>query len=155
MKYLDVNEASAKWDMTQRRITMLCRNGKIAGAKKEGKLWLIPDTAPKPLDARTKQYNDREEGYTSDAEGVPPSYVASEAQESVIQAFLHTYRREPLSTTFTPYRICPLGAHTDHQLGKIAGFAIDKGIHMAYGPKQNGIIEIASLPLKALSGSIP
>ena len=55
------------------------------------------------------------------------------------------YRHPPAYTAFTPYRICPLGAHSDHQLGKITGFAIDKGIHIAYGPKQNGIIEIQSV----------
>ncbi|MBQ8207465.1 MAG: GHMP kinase [Clostridia bacterium] len=63
----------------------------------------------------------------------------------VANAFEQIYKREPQYTAFTPYRICPLGAHSDHQLGKITGFAIDKGIHMAYGPKQNGVIEIASL----------
>lgn len=59
--------------------------------------------------------------------------------------FEQTYRREPLAVAFTPYRVCPLGAHVDHNLGKITGFAIDKGIHIAYGPKQNGIIEIQSV----------
>ena len=46
---------------------------------------------------------------------------------------------------FCPYRISPLGAHIDHQYGKINGLAIDKGIHMAYHPKQNGVIELQSL----------
>ena len=64
------------------------------------------------------------------------------------EAFKQTYKKEPLGTAFTPYRICPLGAHLDHQLGKITGFAINKGIHIAYGPKQNGIIEITSLQFK-------
>jgi galactokinase/galacturonokinase len=41
--------------------------------------------------------------------------------------------------------VCPIGAHSDHNLGKITGFAIDKGIHIACGPKQNGVIEIQSL----------
>lgn len=61
------------------------------------------------------------------------------------EMFEKIYRKLPEHTTFTPYRICPLGAHSDHQLGKITGFAIDKGIHIAYGPKQNGIIEIQSV----------
>ena len=55
MNFIDVHEASAKWDMTERRITMLCRDGKIAGAKKEGKLWLIPEGTKKPHDGRTKE----------------------------------------------------------------------------------------------------
>ncbi len=59
--------------------------------------------------------------------------------------FERMYNRVPEATAFTPYRICPLGAHIDHQLGKITGMAIDKGIHIAYGPKQNGVIEIKSL----------
>lgn len=46
---------------------------------------------------------------------------------------------------FCPYRISPLGAHIDHQYGKINGLAIDKGIHMAYHPKQNGVVELQSL----------
>lgn len=61
------------------------------------------------------------------------------------EAFVSIYKKEPENTAFTPYRICPIGAHSDHQLGKITGFAIDKGIHIAYGPKENGVIEIQSL----------
>ncbi len=61
------------------------------------------------------------------------------------EAFERIYKKEPQYTAFTPYRVCPIGAHSDHQLGKITGFAINKGIHMAYGPKQNGVIEIQSL----------
>lgn len=61
------------------------------------------------------------------------------------EAFENIYKKAPQHTAFTPYRVCPIGAHSDHQLGKITGFAIDKGIHIAYGPKQNGVIEIQSL----------
>lgn len=62
-----------------------------------------------------------------------------------IEHFTHTYKKDPPFTAFTPYRVCPIGAHSDHQLGKITGLAIDKGIHIAYGPKQNGVVEITSL----------
>lgn len=61
------------------------------------------------------------------------------------ELFSKQYQREPEGVAFTPYRVCPIGAHSDHQFGKITGFAIDKGIHMAYGPKKNGIIEVSSL----------
>ena len=60
-------------------------------------------------------------------------------------AFEKVYKKSPDYTAFTPYRVCPIGAHSDHQLGVITGFAIDKGIHIAYGPKQNGVVEIQSL----------
>lgn len=59
--------------------------------------------------------------------------------------FEKIYKKSPYRMAFTPYRICPLGAHSDHQLGLITGFAIDKGIHIAYGPKENGVIEIQSM----------
>ena len=59
--------------------------------------------------------------------------------------FERIYRKEPKFASFTPYRVCPIGAHVDHQLGKITGFAINKGIHIAYGPKENGVEEIHSL----------
>ena len=61
------------------------------------------------------------------------------------EAFEKIYKKEPPYRAFTPYRVCPIGAHSDHQLGKITGFAINKGIHIAYGPKRNGVIEIQSL----------
>ena len=31
---------------------------------------------------------------------------------------------------FSPYRVCPLGAHVDHQHGLVTGFAIDKGVDL-------------------------
>ena len=61
------------------------------------------------------------------------------------EKFFELYKREPSDIAFCPYRVCPIGAHSDHQLGKITGFAIDKGIHIAYGAKQNGVIELTSL----------
>ena len=62
-----------------------------------------------------------------------------------IQKFLEVYHSEPENIAFCPYRICPIGAHVDHQLGKITGLAIDRGIHIAYRTKHNGVIELSSL----------
>ena len=59
--------------------------------------------------------------------------------------FFEIYGRGPDGLAFSPYRICPIGAHCDHNLGKVTGFAIDKGIHIAYRPKQNGVVEMVSL----------
>ena len=61
------------------------------------------------------------------------------------EKFESIYGREPEAIAFCPYRVCPLGAHSDHQLGKITGLAIDKGIHIAYKPKMNGVVELMSL----------
>ena len=61
------------------------------------------------------------------------------------ERFKEIYGREAEGLSFCPYRICPIGAHSDHNLGKITGLAIDKGIHIAYAPKQNGVVEMSSL----------
>lgn len=61
------------------------------------------------------------------------------------EKFKEVYGRDPEGVSFCPYRICPIGAHSDHNLGKITGLAIDKGIHIAYSPKQNGVVEMLSL----------
>ncbi len=47
--------------------------------------------------------------------------------------------------SFCPYRICPLGAHVDHQHGKVTGFALDRGITIAYAPTDSGAVELHSL----------
>ena len=61
------------------------------------------------------------------------------------ETFETIYGREPSGVAFTPYRICPVGAHVDHQLGKITGLAVDQGVRMAFGPKRSGIVEVRSL----------
>ena len=59
--------------------------------------------------------------------------------------FQEIYGREAEGVAFAPYRVCPIGAHSDHNLGKITGFAINKGIHIAYSVKNNGVVEMSSL----------
>src|SRR5215468_9946781 len=43
-----------------------------------------------------------------------------------------------------PYRICPLGAHVDHQLGLVTGLTIDSGILLAYTPSTGGRVRLNS-----------
>ena len=45
---------------------------------------------------------------------------------------------------FTPYRVCPLGAHVDHQHGVVTGFAIDKGVSIEFEPTEDGSIYMTS-----------
>lgn len=65
--------------------------------------------------------------------------------ESAIQKFEQIYLKAPDMHSFCPYRVCPLGAHSDHQLGRITGLAINKGIHIVYKAKNNGVVELISL----------
>ena len=56
MNYMDVKTAASKWELTERRITTLCRDGRIEGAKKEKGVWLVPEDAEKPTDGRTNKF---------------------------------------------------------------------------------------------------
>lgn len=52
--YITVKEAAEKWGISDRRIRVLCSEGKIPGAYQEGRGWKIPADAQKPADGRYK-----------------------------------------------------------------------------------------------------
>jgi len=55
MDYMTPKEAGALWGISERRVQVLCANGQIEKAQRlGGKVWLIPKTASKPIDGRTK-----------------------------------------------------------------------------------------------------
>lgn len=62
-----------------------------------------------------------------------------------VKLFKQIYKKEPSDVSYCSYRVCPLGAHVDHQHGKVLGIAIDKGVSIAYAPKQNGVVELTSM----------
>ena len=51
----------------------------------------------------------------------------------------------PVEKVFSPYRVCPLGAHVDHQHGLVTGFAIDRGVELWFTASGNSLIHIQSL----------
>ena len=61
------------------------------------------------------------------------------------ELFYLTYGYDPSDQVFCPYRICPIGAHSDHNLGKITGLALDKGIHLCYKPNDSDLIDMISV----------
>lgn len=54
MNYISVREAAERWEMTPRRVQVLCNEGRIDGAQRVGNVWTIPENADKPIDARKK-----------------------------------------------------------------------------------------------------
>ena len=54
MNYLSVAQTAEKWEMTPRRVQVLCNQGRIEGAQRVGNIWTIPETAEKPIDGRKK-----------------------------------------------------------------------------------------------------
>jgi hypothetical protein len=47
-------QAAEQWGITDRQVQSLCLQGKIEGATRLGRAWLIPKDASKPIDGRTK-----------------------------------------------------------------------------------------------------
>ena len=48
-------EAAKLWGITTRRVQILCDKGKVKGAIRMGRTWIIPRGTPKPLDGRTRE----------------------------------------------------------------------------------------------------
>lgn len=46
---------------------------------------------------------------------------------------------------FSPYRVCPLGAHVDHQHGLVTGFAINKGVDLWFNVREDSLVKLSSL----------
>ena len=55
MKELSIQEAAAQWNVSPRRIQQMCKEGKIPGARKEGRSWLIPAETPIHVKSRTAE----------------------------------------------------------------------------------------------------
>ena len=53
--YMSAQQAAEKWNISDRRVRVLCREGKIFGAVKQGKSYKIPADAEKPADGREKK----------------------------------------------------------------------------------------------------
>lgn len=45
---------------------------------------------------------------------------------------------------FSPYRVCPLGAHVDHQHGLVTGFAINKGVDLWFNVREDSLVKLSS-----------
>lgn len=56
LSYISAKEAAERWNISQRRVAILCSEERINGAMMVGNMWIIPSTAEKPIDKRTIRY---------------------------------------------------------------------------------------------------
>ena len=52
MEYLSVWKMAEKWGISQRRVAIYCKEGRIEGAVLKGRMWMIPEKTEKPQDPR-------------------------------------------------------------------------------------------------------
>ena len=58
--YISVNDAATKFNISKRRVQVLCEQGRISGANMVSGVWLIPENAPKPADGRRKYVDENQ-----------------------------------------------------------------------------------------------
>ena len=55
MEYINIDEASKRWGLSKRFVQIMCADGRIDGATRFGRAWMIPKDAIRPIDGRSKQ----------------------------------------------------------------------------------------------------
>ena len=58
MEYMTASQAAKRWSISQRRVQILCAQGRIPGVFKLGEAWAIPADIQKPEDKRRKDETD-------------------------------------------------------------------------------------------------
>lgn len=64
MEYRSVSETAKQWNISDRRVRVLCQQGKIEGVIRKGRAWLVPKEVKKPVDGRTTRYQQTNSFYT-------------------------------------------------------------------------------------------
>ena len=54
MEYLTTTQIAKKWNVSRRRVSKLCSEGRIDGIRMMGNIWFVPEDAKKPEDQRKK-----------------------------------------------------------------------------------------------------
>jgi galactokinase/galacturonokinase len=65
--------------------------------------------------------------------------------EHVVENFERKFGASPSRAVRSPLRICPLGAHVDHQDGIVTGMALTDSIDLVYTPQEDGYLRVQSL----------
>ncbi len=52
--YMTLVEAGEKWEVSPRLLNTYCLKGRITGAERAGRIWMIPESAEKPIDLRVR-----------------------------------------------------------------------------------------------------
>ncbi len=96
IQYMSAREAAEKWNISQRRVSILCSEKRIPDVAMLGNMWLIPRAAEKPVDARIK----REEASKKDNARPFVKWAGGKGQ---VLEVLHANLPSGIGTTITKY----------------------------------------------------
>ncbi|WP_018930661.1 galactokinase family protein [Gracilibacillus lacisalsi] len=65
--------------------------------------------------------------------------------QELVNTFKQLYGKKAFQIVRSPLRICPLGAHVDHQDGLVTGMALDSNVEIVFAPSEAGYIRISSM----------
>ena len=65
--------------------------------------------------------------------------------DNLLNKFTELYGEQKTKQVKSPLRICPLGAHVDHQDGVVTGMALDSNVEMVFAPTDDGYIRVRSM----------
>lgn len=85
MGFISAREAADKWGISQRRVAVLCSENRITNATMVGNMWIIPDDAEKPFDARSTRYTENDE------KGVKPFLKWAGGKGQLLKEIEHYY----------------------------------------------------------------
>lgn len=94
MEFISAREAAERWSISQRRVAVLCSENRIQGATMVGNMWIIPNVAEKPVDARSTRYTATEE------KGVKPFLKWAGGKGQLLKEIENYY---PFDDTITKY----------------------------------------------------
>ena len=96
IQYMSAREAAEKWNISQRRVSILCSENRIPDVAMLGNMWLIPRNAEKPIDARMKRNTITEKGNTH-------PFVKWAGGKGQLLDVLRTNLPDRMGTTITKY----------------------------------------------------
>lgn len=94
MNYMTVKEAAEKWKISDRRVRILCNEGKIQGVVKKGRSYIIPQDAIKPADGRSMKGKVIPEEYKELFERIDAKKTELGKRRPLTQGELHQLQEE-------------------------------------------------------------
>ena len=94
MEFKTAAQIAAEWGISDRRVRVLCQEGKIPGAFRKGRAWMIPADASKPEDGRALRYHWNEGPYAEKLSGIDALRAELDARRPLTQGELQRLREE-------------------------------------------------------------